>query len=205
MGESMYDQIVGPGQLNRACRVYAPVGSHETLLAYLVRRLLENGANTSFVNRIIDPTVDIAELVTDPVARARITGGTPHPRIPLPAMLYSERKNSRGIDFSDDSALGALERELNSAPERIDGAPLLSEPSAGERPERVAINNPANRGESVGSVVDASPSDVARAVAVASSDGMAWSRTPVAERAACLERAADLLEQERGPLLALAV
>src|SRR5256712_10605796 len=104
MGESVYDQIVGADKLNRACRVYAPVGSHETLLAYLVRRLLENGANTSFVNRIVDPRVDIAELVADPVARTREHGGTPHPRIPLPFALYPDRKNSHGIDFSDDSA-----------------------------------------------------------------------------------------------------
>src|SRR5205814_620543 len=82
MGESMYDQIVGEDKLNRACRVYAPVGSHETLLAYLVRRLLENGANTSFVNRIVDPAIEIAELVADPVAQARAKGATPHPRMP---------------------------------------------------------------------------------------------------------------------------
>ncbi len=205
MGESVYDQVVGPDKLNRACRVYAPVGSHETLLAYLVRRLLENGANTSFVNRIVDPTVDIAELVADPVALARITGGTPHPRIPLPAMLYPERKNSRGIDFSDDSALLTLEHDLRTAPPRWDAAPLLGGPLTDDPRERVAIANPADRGEIVGSVAEASLAEVARAVGIASAAGMAWARAPVAERAACLERAADFIEQERGPLLALAV
>ncbi len=205
MGESMYDQIVGPGQLNRACRVYAPVGSHETLLAYLVRRLLENGANTSFVNRIVDPAVDIAELVADPIARARATDGTPHPHIPVPPALYADRKNSLGIDFSDESALAALERELDAAPDHSDAAPLLGGPAADESAERTMITNPADRREQVGSVVESSLAEVARAVAVASSEGMAWARTPVAERAVCLERAADLLEQERGPLLALAV
>src|SRR5207253_4905540 len=125
MGESMYDQIVGPDRLNRACRVYAPVGSHETLLAYLVRRLLENGANTSFVNRIVDPAVDIAELIADPVAHAREYAGAPHPRIPLPAALYPNRKNSQGIDFSADSALSALEIELRAAPPRSEARPLL--------------------------------------------------------------------------------
>ncbi len=83
MGESIYDQIVGKDKLDRACRIYAPVGSHETLLAYLVRRLLENGANSSFVNRIVDPSVSIASLVADPVAQAEKTGGTPHPAIPV--------------------------------------------------------------------------------------------------------------------------
>jgi len=100
------------------CRIYAPVGSHETLLAYLVRRLLENGANTSFVNRIVDPAVDIAELVADPVARARSTGGSPHPRIPLPAALYPDRGNSRGLDLSDEAVLRDLELQLAAEPPR---------------------------------------------------------------------------------------
>src|SRR5438477_12774993 len=93
MGESVCAQVVGADKLDRACRIYAPVGSHETLLAYLVRRLRENGANTSFVNRIVDPRVDIAELIADPVAHAREYAGAPHPRIPLPAALYPNRKN----------------------------------------------------------------------------------------------------------------
>ena len=80
MGESIYDEVVGKAKLDRACRIYAPVGSHETLLAYLVRRLLENGANSSFVNRIVDPAVSIASLVVDPVAVAQATGGAPHCR-----------------------------------------------------------------------------------------------------------------------------
>ena len=202
MGETIYDQIVGPDKLDRACRVYAPVGSHETLLAYLVRRLLENGANTSFVNRIVDPKIDIAELVADPVAQARATGGAPHPRIPRPEALYPDRRNSGGIDFSDEPALEALERDLDAAQERIDVAPRQGGP---ERGEPVAITNPADRRERVGSIVEASPEEVARAVAVAGAAGMAWARIPAAERAACLERAADLIEQERATLLALAV
>jgi RHH-type proline utilization regulon transcriptional repressor/proline dehydrogenase/delta 1-pyrroline-5-carboxylate dehydrogenase len=205
MGESMYDQIVGPDKLNRACRVYAPVGSHETLLAYLVRRLLENGSNTSFVNRIVDPAVDIAELVADPIARARTTDGAPHPRIRRPPALYADRKNSRGIDFSDESALADLERQLDAAPERSDAAPLLDGPAVDDSGEHTTITNPADRREHVGDVVESSLAQVARAIEVASSDGMAWARTSVAERAACLERAADLLEQERASLLALAV
>ncbi len=205
MGESVYDQVVGADKLNRACRIYAPVGSHETLLAYLVRRLLENGANTSFVNRIVDPRVDIAELVADPVARAREFGGSPHPRIPLPAALYRDRKNSQGIDFSDDSVLSALEIELNAAPAHADAAPLLAEPQPNDRRERTSVTNPADRNELVGSVSEASLADVERAVALAADAGMSWARTAVADRAACLERAADLIEQERSVLIALAV
>src|SRR5439155_1441164 len=205
MGESMYDQIVGPDRLNRACRVYAPVGSHETLLAYLVRRLLENGANTSFVNRIVDPAVDIAELVADPIARAWATRGAPHPRIPRPAALYADHRNSRGIDFSDESALADLERELDAAPKHTDAAPMLGRPAPDDSGEHTTITNPADRREQVGSVVESSLAQVARAVEVASSDGMAWARTTAVERATCLETAADLIEQERSALLALAV
>jgi len=205
MGESVYDQVVGADKLNRACRIYAPVGSHETLLAYLVRRLLENGANTSFVNRIVDPRVDIAELVADPVARAREYGGAPHPRIPLPAALYPDRENSRGIDFSDESALSALEAELAAAPPRSEARPLLGGPETDDRHTPTSVVNPANRDEPVGLVTMASVADVERAVAIAASEGMSWARTAVSERATCLERAADLIEHERGPLIALAV
>jgi RHH-type proline utilization regulon transcriptional repressor/proline dehydrogenase/delta 1-pyrroline-5-carboxylate dehydrogenase len=205
MGEAVYDQVVGADKLDRACRVYAPVGSHETLLAYLVRRLLENGANSSFVNRIVDPRIDIAELVADPVAQARATGGRPHPRIPLPAALYGERKNSRGVDFSDAAALASLQAELAAVVPPPVAAPLLAHKSADASGERAAVTNPADRGEVVGSVVEASLADVERAVAAAADAGLAWAQTPVAARAACLERAADLLEQERGLLIALAV
>jgi RHH-type proline utilization regulon transcriptional repressor/proline dehydrogenase/delta 1-pyrroline-5-carboxylate dehydrogenase len=204
MGESIYDEVVGRDKLHRPCRVYAPVGSHETLLAYLVRRLLENGANTSFVNRIVDPAVGIADLVADPVAQARKTRGTPHPRIPLPAMLYAQRKNSCGIDFTDESELLALERELDSARPQAQAAPLL----AGAAPQSAAaspIVNPADRRDGVGTVSQASPADVDRAVGIALEEGLVWARTSVAERAACLERAADLIEQEGAALMALLV
>src|SRR5262249_45563162 len=112
MGESLYDEVVGKDKLDRRCRIYAPVGSHETLLAYLVRRLLENGANTSFVNRIVDPAISIEELVADPVAHAEKTNGAPHPGIRLPAALFPGRVNSRGLDFAADDALRALDRGL---------------------------------------------------------------------------------------------
>src|SRR6202140_5971255 len=97
MGEPLYEEVVGPAHLNRPCRIYAPVGTHETLLAYLVRRLLENGANTSFVNRIADPAVGIDELIADPGREAEriIPLGAPHPKIVLPRALYArERINS---------------------------------------------------------------------------------------------------------------
>src|SRR3546814_7475471 len=99
MGESLYEHITGPvaqGKLNRPCRIYAPVGTHETLLAYLVRRLLENGANTSFVNRIGDPAVPVDDLIADPVEAARKIQpiGAPHRKIALPRDLRSEEHTS---------------------------------------------------------------------------------------------------------------
>jgi len=205
MGESIYDQVVGPDKLDRACRIYAPVGSHETLLAYLVRRLLENGANTSFVNRIVDRAVEIAELTADPVAQARATGGTPHPRIPPPAALYPDRRNSRGIDFSDEDALRQLEQELATTPSQLAATPILGDDGEHAGQATRPVTNPADRNDVVGSIEEASAAEVTRAIGIASDAGTVWSRTPAAERAACLERAADLLERERATLIALAV
>ena len=125
MGEPLYEQVVGKiadGKFNRPCRIYAPVGSHETLLAYLVRRLLENGANTSFVNRIADHSISLKDLVLDPVlqveqmAAQEGTLGLPHPRIPLPRDLYGDsRLNSAGIDLANEHRLGSLSSALLSS------------------------------------------------------------------------------------------
>ena len=115
MGEPLYEEVTGRDKLNRPCRVYAPVGTHETLLAYLVRRLLENGANTSFVNRIADKTVSVKELVADPVDEASkvVPLGAPHAKIPLPRNLYGdERPNSMGLDLSNEHRLASLSSAL---------------------------------------------------------------------------------------------
>src|SRR4051812_19325734 len=124
MGEPLYAQVVGPAQLDRPCRIYAPVGTHETLLAYLVRRLLENGANTSFINRIADPRVSLDDLIASPVEIVERIGeaegelGSPHPRIPVPRELFGAlRPNSHGEDLTDESVLKAL---LHLLPERRD-------------------------------------------------------------------------------------
>jgi RHH-type proline utilization regulon transcriptional repressor/proline dehydrogenase/delta 1-pyrroline-5-carboxylate dehydrogenase len=205
MGESVYDQVVGASRLDRPCRIYAPVGSHETLLAYLVRRLLENGANSSFVNRIVDPAVPIAELVADPVARGRVTRGTPHPRIPRPVALYPDRRNSRGLDFSDESVVRKLEALVASVPPPARAGPMLADapPRTWREPQRIV--NPADHRDVVGTVEEANEADVAHAIAQASTAGMAWSALDVSERAAILERVADLIEEGRESLMLLAV
>ena len=142
MGEPLYEQVVGPladGKLGRPCRIYAPVGTHETLLAYLVRRLLENGANTSFVNRIADASVPIDELVEDPVttveriaaaeagAAPRVVG-RPHPAIPLPREIYGgARLNSRGLDLSNEDELALLAEALRASRSHAwTAAPMLA-------------------------------------------------------------------------------
>jgi RHH-type transcriptional regulator, proline utilization regulon repressor / proline dehydrogenase / delta 1-pyrroline-5-carboxylate dehydrogenase len=204
MGESLFDQVVGQDHWGSACRIYAPVGSHETLLAYLVRRLLENGSNTSFVNRIVDPNVAIADLVGDPVARALETGGSPHPRIPLPIALYPGRKNSSGIDFSDETALRELDRDLAAVPAHFEAMPILGDASPVPRRDPVTITNPCDRRDVVGTVIEATTAEVAHAVGVAVSAAAAWSGISATERAACLERAADFIEGERAALIALA-
>src|SRR6185503_1594759 len=102
MGEALYEDEASPERLGHPVRIYAPVGSHEDLLAYLVRRLLENGANTSFVNRIVDERLPVEALVADPVRQVRALPRRRHPRIPVPPDLYlPDRRNSRGIDLSD--------------------------------------------------------------------------------------------------------
>ena len=203
MGESVYDQIVGAPALHRPCRIYAPVGSHETLLAYLVRRLLENGANSSFVNRIVDPAVDIADLVHDHVARAHATGGTPHPRIPLPPDLFPDRRNSRGMDCADDAVLAALSRAV-TAPQAVAlVAPMLAVSLPADAREEITIRNPADHADIVGIVTAAGVPDAAMAVSAAMAS--AWTLKPAGERAGALERAADALETERLNFIALLV
>ena len=207
MGEPLYEEVVGPSKLNRPARIYAPVGTHETLLPYLVRRLLENGANTSFVNRIADDSVPIDALIADPVAAARdvMSPGLPHPKIALPAQLYgAERTNSAGIDLADELQLKELGQELcaaNAGPYRAE--PILAEPS---EPGAVhSVVNPADFSDLIGECADARPEQVSQAVASAVAFAPSWAATPPRERARMLGAAADLFENERGVLLNLAV
>jgi RHH-type proline utilization regulon transcriptional repressor/proline dehydrogenase/delta 1-pyrroline-5-carboxylate dehydrogenase len=205
MGEALYDEVVGAAKLDRPCRVYAPVGSHEDLLAYLVRRLLENGANTSFVNRIVDEKAPIDDLVADPIARLRRLDPKPHPRIPLPAALFgAERRNSRGIDLSDPLALAALEERVAAALKRPwRAAPLVGgvDLPGAARP----VLDPADRRREVGEVVEADAGQVEQALARAARAAPSWDATPVAARAEILGRAADLYEAHGAELIALVV
>ena len=214
MGEPLYEQVVGKvaeGKLNRPCRVYAPVGTHETLLAYLVRRLLENGANTSFVNRVADHSLSIQELVADPVvsieqiATQEGSVGLPHPRIPMPRDLYgSERANSAGIDMANEHRLASLSCALlATAHNDWKAVPRLD--CAASEEAAVAVLNPSDHRDVVGQVQEATVGDVDNAIQCALNAAPIWQATPPAERAAILERAADLMEAEIQPLMGLLV
>ncbi len=168
MGEDLYEQVVAAGH---ACRVYAPVGSHEDLLPYLVRRLLENGANTSFVNRIADPSIPVESVIADPVATVAAQSSVSNPKIPLPAALYGDRVNSSGFAFADEAV----------------SAPIVASIQA------LAAKN------DFGKVADADANAAGAALEKASR-----ARNPAAsERAAMLDRAADLIEKDRVELMAV--
>jgi RHH-type proline utilization regulon transcriptional repressor/proline dehydrogenase/delta 1-pyrroline-5-carboxylate dehydrogenase len=206
MGEPLYDEVVGSDKLNRPCRIYAPVGTHETLLAYLVRRLLENGANSSFVNRIADPAVSIDALVADPVetVRGMPAPGAPHDKIRLPSALYPGRTNSAGLDLSDETTLSMLSTAFaEGAGADWTAVPLISGVAGGG--ELRIVNNPGDRRDRVGTVTEAREADAARAVAEALSAAARWSAVSPAERAACLARAADLMQARMPSLLGLII
>ena len=217
MGEPLYEEVTGPvaqGKLGRPCRIYAPVGTHETLLAYLVRRLLENGSNTSFVNQINDPRIDVEDLVVNPAeAAARIDPiGRPHERIPLARDLFcgnalGGRVNSTGLDLCNEQRLASLAGSLLQGvrtPWRA--APML----AGlQRPWDDAranpVLNPADHRDCVGFVQSSDAEDVGQAIAQAASASPIWQSTPPGERAHCLSRAADGLEAALQPLVGLLI
>jgi RHH-type proline utilization regulon transcriptional repressor/proline dehydrogenase/delta 1-pyrroline-5-carboxylate dehydrogenase len=203
MGEPLYEEVVGADKLDRPCRIYAPVGTHETLLAYLVRRLLENGANSSFVNRIQDPAVAIGDLAADPVkavlSEAKV--GHPHPRIRLPIDLYGTRRNSTGVDFSNEDRLVKLGEGLAASLARM----YRAAPPIGQMLASEAVVNPADHSDIVGTVVIATPEVVDAAIIRASAAADGWQATPPSERAAILRRAADRMETRGDELLGLIV
>ena len=217
MGEDLYEEVVGPvseGKMNRPCRIYSPVGTHETLLPYLVRRLLENGANTSFVNLVGDESVPVEQLASDPVdVASRISPvGAPHEKIPLPRELYANapsgaRANSSGMDLTNEHRLGSLSAALLAT----SGKAWRAEPMLGDTSlewdgaRAVPVLSPADHRDVVGQVIEADQADVATAIGYAVNAAPIWQSTPVAERARCLRRAAQMLEERTQALLGLIV
>ncbi len=201
MGDAAYTRLLAdePGL---ACRTYAPVGGHRDLLAYLVRRLLENGANSSFVNVAADPNVEIATLLKRPAAIIATPERARHAHIPLPAALYgSARRNSAGVEFGHADSLAGLAREIAGqhqtgivARPLIDGALL----EGAKTPVRSPID-----GQIVGEVIEADGDAIARALDTAIAHAANWNGLAAEKRAAILEKAADLLEARRGLFLGL--
>ncbi len=202
MGEALHE--IHRAQGGVPTRVYAPVGSHEDLLAYLVRRLLENGANTSFVNRLADDDAPIADIIADPVAQ--IAAARPHrnPRIPLPKDILGERKNSSGFLWSDpkvsDPILAEIETHLAKAHSAV---PLIGGAARSGAP--ADVRDPSDRRRVVGTVIEASDADTRDALGLAHNAQRDWDALGGMARAEILHRAADLFEANRSRLMALAV
>ena len=203
MGAGLYQELVEKGEA--ACRVYAPVGGFATLLPYLVRRLLENGANTSFVNRIAHAGVPVDEIVANPSARLKQRPITPHPRIPLPRDLYGvARRNAAGMNLADPDVLSALKAEMEAAcKEPYHAAPIVG----GQRIPGIEreVREPADRRRLLGTATEAGAEAVEQALSLASHACPAWDVAGAEPRACALERAADLFELHCAELMTLLV
>ncbi|MGZ8237830.1 MAG: bifunctional proline dehydrogenase/L-glutamate gamma-semialdehyde dehydrogenase PutA, partial [Methylobacter sp.] len=203
MGESLYREIIEVQNWQIPCRVYAPVGAYHELLPYLVRRLLENGANTSFINQISRSDISIDVLVSDPVAAVK----TPlsHPMIVLPRDLFGEqRPNSSGLNLADPEQLESVQQTLDGLADMHWTAMPLINGSPCDGNERLIVNPYDNR-LTVGTVTFAEPAAIGEAVTEAAEAFVSWRLCPVSQRAECLKRAADLLEANRLELVSLCV
>ncbi len=198
MGESLFDQIVTEEKIQ--CRVYAPVGEHENLLAYLVRRLLENGANSSFVNAIVDTSKPVEELLPDPVETLQGLRNKFNTQIKMPIELFgAERANSRGLDLTDINLLtpfkANLDRWFNE--HKLDPAQL----PAGAQP----VKNPANHQEIIGHISLQNAEQMQQLLDNADKAFASWSQTDISERSNLLRRVADILERHHDELVALCI
>nr|WP_099554303.1 bifunctional proline dehydrogenase/L-glutamate gamma-semialdehyde dehydrogenase PutA [Hartmannibacter diazotrophicus] len=200
MGEALYAQVTE--QDGYPCRIYAPVGGHRDLLAYLVRRLLENGANSSFVAGVGDPDIPATTLIRRP--QEMLDGGAAarHSRIPLPARLFGARENSRGIEFGDDAVRDAFLDSLAQAPLPKDAALPIIGGKTLTRPTRPVLS-PVDGKSSVGEVGEATAEDARAAIETCLGAFPKWSATPAGARALALEKAADALEAATPRLIAL--
>ncbi len=205
MGEELYAEVVDPEKHDRPCRVYAPVGNHEDLLPYLVRRLLENGSNTSFVNKIIDESIQVDDIIADPLKTAAAHEFKAHPQIARPLDIFQpERDNSHGFNMADRN----VTRRLLADMEEVAGKPITGKPIIGGKEvsgkEEPSVN-PTNTSEVVGICHLASEEHVDAALDLAVVGQVAWDRAGADERARILSRAADLFEEHHAELMGLVV
>src|ERR1700723_1017831 len=196
MGRLLYAEAARQVSNFPRVRVYAPVGEHKDLLAYLVRRLLENGANTSFVNRFMDEQVPVAEIVRDPISEIERLESYAHPRLPTPMALYADRRNSRGVDLGDPPQVETLRKEISTRrPAKPTAGPIVNGmllPGATH-----PVTNPADRRDIVGSTRDAVPEEIVKAFDAGAAAQAAWALKGGEARASVLDRASDLLEASR--------
>jgi RHH-type proline utilization regulon transcriptional repressor/proline dehydrogenase/delta 1-pyrroline-5-carboxylate dehydrogenase len=206
MGEDLYGVVMSEEGYRHACRVYAPVGSHEDLLPYLVRRLLENGSNTSFVNRIVDETLPVEKVAESPIRKVAATRPVSHPAIPLPRDLFGdERVNSKGVNLANGGDVARLAGKMQAyAKVRWDVEPILAR-DLGPKGGRVKENiNPARLDDTVGMVRQIGPDELEGAMADAFAFRHQWDNVPGSARASMLETAADLMEEDFAQFMALA-
>jgi len=208
MGRLLYAEAARQVAEFPRVRVYAPVGEHKDLLAYLVRRLLENGANTSFVNRFMDEQVAVADIVRDPITELERLGSYAHPRLPAPIALYADRRNSCGIDLGSPREIESLResitrRRSTKAATGPTAGPILSGISLPG--SRHPVTNPADRRDEVGSSRDATPAEINEAFDVSAAAQAEWNRRGGSVRAATLDKAAALLETGRAEFYELLV
>lgn len=205
MGQLLYAQL-SKSDASTPIRVYAPVGNHKDLLPYLVRRLLENGANSSFVNRFLDASVSASELNRDPIEQVLAVSQRRHPKIPLPRHLYAQESapwlNAIGFDLNDASVVRDLSKRLTSLSQRTEARPIVGGQSVTSEPSPVI--NPAS-GETVGFVASASAEEQDKAIELAVSAQPLWDLRGAHYRAECLERAAELLEAQIPELMGVIV
>jgi RHH-type proline utilization regulon transcriptional repressor/proline dehydrogenase/delta 1-pyrroline-5-carboxylate dehydrogenase len=206
MGEGLYEELAslerGIGEEPTPVRIYAPVGSHKELLAYLVRRLLENGANSSFVNRIADDEIPVDDLVRDPVAELEKIEPKRNPAIPLPNAIFGkDRLNSAGVDLSDPLVRDPLMKQLA----KLEAKHWSAVPTGGGKGDKLSIMSPFDTSRVVGDVTYASEADVDRMVRAALAAQIEWDKIGGFARARLLNRAADLFEQHREELFSLCI
>lgn len=204
MGEQLYRQILKHGKGKITCRIYAPVGNYQELLPYLVRRLLENGANTSFINQVENPDIRIEKVIADPVSHLKKMANLPTHCV-LPKYLFGkQRLNSEGINLADQEVLTVLQQGLEQLKTQTWHATPLINGQAITGHQR-KISNPANSQQTVGSVIFSDQKAIEAAINVASSAFKLWRLSVVKQRASYLNKAAELLEQNRFELVALCV
>jgi RHH-type proline utilization regulon transcriptional repressor/proline dehydrogenase/delta 1-pyrroline-5-carboxylate dehydrogenase len=206
MGQQLYSNVLAHEGLNQPARIYAPVGSHEDLLAYLVRRLLENGANTSFVNRIADEAAPIDDIIADPVEEALSLKSIPHPRIPSPRNIFAPRRNSWGEPLWDKSTRDALKSDIGRILDAGNfSASAIVSGTSSTGANRASVFSPHDRRVALGTVSEATDGQIDKAISAAVRAFPDWDRLGGQARAQILEKAADAYERHRVRLMALLI